>query len=243
MSFKALACLMFAVAFSLASLAAYPGQHVDGSLSAYASGATTDPVAVITPLSDTVSNSTQYYLDGYESYDLADDLINFTASIANYTWEVTHEETTEHLYGARVQYTFHSLGLYKIELTVTDSWGNTGVDFTAVISVDDFDYDGMPDWWELGFLGTMGEGADSDFDSDGYSNLCEWLSGTLPNVADPPPPSEGFLEEYWMYLLVAAVVLVGALVAASVFAWRRHKDRDAKKMEIALELEKTLDEE
>lgn len=242
-SLRTVACLVYAAAFLLAVAAAALSPDDSPVLVARPAGSTTDPVAVIGPLPDTVSNGTRYYLDGYDSYDYADDLVSVSKSIANYTWEVTHNDSTELMYGSWVSYLFHALGLYEIKLTVADSWGNTGVNFTAVISVDDLDHDGMPDWWEMLYLGTMDEDANSDFDSDGYTNLFEWYAGTLPSVADPPPPSDDVLEEYWMYLVLFAVVIVVVALAVYLGTRKMRKEREAKKIEIAIELEKSLDEE
>lgn len=235
--------VVLAAAFSLAVATAALAPAGGPGHAARSLGATTDPVAVIEPLDDLVSNGTEYLLDGLGSYDLADDLVTVTPTIANYTWEVTHGDRTDVLYGTVVHYTFHELGLYEIMLTVTDSWDNTGVDFTAVMSVDDLDEDGLPDWWELDYLGTMDEGPEDDFDSDGYTNLEEWASGTLPNVADPPPPEEGFIEENWMFMAAGAGVAVAVVLVVYLVTRKGRKEREAKKIKIALELEKSLDEE
>ena len=54
---------------------------------------------------------------------------------------------------------------------------------TAAASAD-VDADGMPDWWELGYFGTLDQVANGDVDNDGLTNLAEYTAGTLPNVAD-----------------------------------------------------------
>lgn len=236
------ACALFVAAISLVSLAPL-GLDSGQELAARSSGSTTDPVAVIAPLADTVSNGTSYYLDAHGSYDIADDLVNISYTIVNYTWAIEYENESDLVYGALVSYRFHGLGLYKIELTVTDTWGNAGVDFTAVISVDDIDHDGMPDWWELSFMESIEYGAGGDFDSDGYTNLCEWVSGTLPNVADAPPPDGGFIEDHWLDLVAAVAIVAGAALVLYLGTGKKRKKREAKKIEIALELEKSLDEE
>ncbi|MGD9963400.1 MAG: hypothetical protein AB7S97_05825 [Thermoplasmata archaeon] len=241
-SLRTAACLMLAASLSMVvASSAFPDDS-PASLVARPAGATTDPVAVIDPLPDTVSNGTGYYLDGFESYDYDDELVNITKSLANYTWEVTHGDSTEVMYGSWVFYRFHELGLYEIRLTVADQWGNTGVNFTAVISVDDSDDDGLPDWWELAYMDSMSPGADGDFDSDGYTNLYEWYAGTLPNVPDPPPSTD-FLEKYWVYIVLAAAAIVAVSSVLYVGASKRRREREAKKIAIAVELEKTLDEE
>ena len=49
----------------------------------------------------------------------------------------------------------------------------------------DTDANGLPDWWELAYLGTIGNNPAADLDGDGFPNLEEYLIGTLPNVANP----------------------------------------------------------
>jgi len=48
----------------------------------------------------------------------------------------------------------------------------------------DSDSDGLPDAWELTFLGTLNQDPSADSDGDGRSNLQEYLAGTNPNSAD-----------------------------------------------------------
>lgn len=50
----------------------------------------------------------------------------------------------------------------------------------------DLDQDGMPDAWELenGLDPRDGADASTDYDSDGRSNLDEWLMGSSPTMAD-----------------------------------------------------------
>ncbi len=49
---------------------------------------------------------------------------------------------------------------------------------------DDSDTDGLPDWWEFSFFGSLATTATADSDSDGLSTLEEYLLGTRPNNAD-----------------------------------------------------------
>lgn len=44
----------------------------------------------------------------------------------------------------------------------------------------DSDGDGIPDWWKLGWFGTLDVAADKDYDGDGSTNLQEFLAGTNP---------------------------------------------------------------
>jgi hypothetical protein len=48
--------------------------------------------------------------------------------------------------------------------------------------VVDIDADGMPDSWELAHFGDLTQPGDGDYDSDGISNLQEFLDGTDPNT-------------------------------------------------------------
>ena len=208
----------------------------EGSETVRSMDANTDPVAVISPIPENISAGTQYMLLGNSSWDPG-------GYIVNHTWAITHSEETSYLYGAMVRYLFAEEGLYKIELTVTDAWNNTGVDFTAVISLQDADFDEMPDWWELGNFGSLEENATGDYDDDGYTNLQEYAGGLDPTIADPPPLAPGFLEENWEYVAVAIAASVGVALAMYPRIRRKRKELETKKIEIAIELEKSLDEE
>ncbi|HIJ16552.1 MAG TPA: hypothetical protein HA364_02080 [Thermoplasmata archaeon] len=242
--FGYLICASFLIVLVLGQVMAFPDSGgEDEPLTARSMGSETDPVAVIVPLPEITSNGTRYYLNATLSYDPTNDYLNESETIVDYIWEITHENVTVYAYGTQDWYRFEDVGLYKIKLTVRDSWGNTGVNFTAVISVDDADFDDLPDWWELFYFDTMDPGAADDFDSDGYTNLQEWAGGTLPDVADPPPPEPGILEENWMYFAAAAAVTAGVLVAMYPRIKRKRKELETKKIAIAIELEKSLDEE
>ena len=45
----------------------------------------------------------------------------------------------------------------------------------------DTDSNGLPDWWEIAYLGGIGANPSADPDGDGFTNLQEYLIGTLPN--------------------------------------------------------------
>ncbi|MEA3189092.1 MAG: hypothetical protein QOD99_2922 [Chthoniobacter sp.] len=53
----------------------------------------------------------------------------------------------------------------------------------------DTDHDGLPDWWELHYFGSLGENAEGDFDHDGFSNLKEFQDGDKPNRRNPKSAS------------------------------------------------------
>ena len=58
--------------------------------------------------------------------------------------------------------------------------GDTSVQAAGTL---DLDTDGMPDAWETQNLGGTHSSASDDMDSDGMSNLAEYLSGTDPSNA------------------------------------------------------------
>lgn len=203
---------------------------------------TTDPVAIIDlydfrtyePLGDQVSNGTLVQLSATRSYDPE-------GIITNYTWEITHNQLSDYIYIRSSMYTFTDLGLYLIRLTVTDSEGNKGLNFTAVVAVLDTDFDELPDWWEDKYLLGLSEGPSDDGDGDGYTNLQEYAAGTNPTVRDPPP--KGFLENYWMHVAVVAAVIVGAVLAMMPRMRRKRKVEEKKKIQAAIEIEKALEED
>jgi len=64
------------------------------------------------------------------------------------------------------------------------AWDNAGIvvpdmDGDGVV---DIDADGMPDSWELAHFGNLSQSGDGDYDSDGISNVQEFLDGTDPNT-------------------------------------------------------------
>lgn len=198
--------------------------------------ADSDPIAIISYLPETISNGTLYTLNGSESWDpQGDQLIH--------SWVVSRGNDTWILVGVSPAFRFTDEGLYKIMLTVRDDDGNTGYAFTAVVSVDDSDFDEMPDWWELAYFDTLAEVPTGDPDGDGYTNLQEYADGNDPTVADPPPLGPGFLEENWLSLVVVAAVAVGVMLAMYPRIKRKRKALETKKIEYAIELEKSLDEE
>ncbi len=198
--------------------------------------ATTDPVAVISPLPETISNGTRYELNATGSSD-------YNGTLVGYVWEIVHGDDTWYLYGSIDYFWFRDEGLYRITLTVEDLWGNTDDAFTAVISVDDSDFDGMPDWWEMAYFDTLGEEPADDYEGDGYSNLREYADGTDPTVVDPPETGFELIQDNWVYIAAIVAAAVAAAAALYVRSKRRQKEREERKIEIAIALEKSLDEE
>jgi hypothetical protein len=192
------------------------------------------PVAVISPLPDAVSNGTWWNLSAEGSYD-PDGIY-----IKSYLWEIEYGDVVEELYGHVERYKFKITGLYKIKLTVVDSYNNTGVDFTAVYSVPDSDVDGIPDWWEVKYFRDLAATAEQDPDGDGYSNIEEYVRLTSPLDADP---REGIIEANWRYFLIAAIVVVAVIAVLYPRHRRKKKESERKKMEYAIEIQRALDED
>jgi hypothetical protein len=192
-----------------------------------------DPVAVISPLPDEVSNGTWWNLNGNGSTD-SDGLIT------NFTWSITVAGTTSHLYGKREEFKFRTLGLYKIVLIVRDNDDKTASAFTAVYSIIDLDGDGMPDWWEIKYFLFLSESGSDDYDRDGYTNLQEYASHTDPTAKDPQPGPVQFVKDNWILLAIIAAVIVGAILLILPRMKRRRKRDEKAKIEFAIEIEKAL---
>ncbi len=191
------------------------------------------PVAIISTMPEITWNGSQLQLIGSESYD--DD-----GTITIYAWEVEHEGEVYPLSGETQRYRFLTTGLYMITLTVIDDNGSEGIDFTALYVVLDSDLDGVPDWWEMKFFSGLSATATGDPDSDTYSNLEEFAQGTDPLVADPV---KGFIEQNWRWVLFGGTAAVIAVIVAYPLLKKKRKDSERKRMELAIEIEKALDEE
>ena len=76
-------------------------------------------------LPDTEYVGSDILLDGSDSHD-------DSGTIENYTWEISHWDEVEYLYGEQTAYTLSVPGLNTIKLTVTDPDDKTGVNFTAL---------------------------------------------------------------------------------------------------------------
>jgi hypothetical protein len=222
----------------MSSAAAVGSMHEDATpgastLSLQAGG----PVAVIGWLPNEVSNGTWWNLDASQSYDP-------DSIITNYTWSITFNNATTYLYAQGESYKFKALGLYMILLTVRDVNGNSSTAFTAVYSIVDLDGDGLPDWWEVNYFGTITEQSGSDdYDHDGYTNLQEYASGTDPTVKNAQHTLIENLKANWMYLAAIAAVVIAIVLALMPIMKKRRKQEEKKTIEAALEIERALEGE
>jgi len=196
-------------------------------------------VAIITPLNDIVSNGTWVWLNSSDSY------IPAGLTLLSTTWEVTHENITKETSARNFEYLFSDLGLYKIKLTTMDSSGNVSVDFTAVISVADADFDELQDWWEMFYFDSLDPVPSGDSDQDGLTNLQEYALGSSPIVYDAPEETatSGLLETYWQYLIVAAAVVAVVLALVLSRQRKKRKELEKKKIQLAIDIERSLGED
>ena len=196
-----------------------------------------DPVAVITPLPDYVSNGSWYDLNATDSYDTDGGFIK------DYFWEIELNDSLETSHASLHRYMFKELGLYKITLTVTDNLNQTNRSFTAVVSVLDTDGDQMADWWEEQYFSSLDPTGTGDYDQDGYTNLEEYVTGTDPTVKDPQPNFVDTMAAHWYVFVLVAAIIVGIGLSIWPFLRRRRLSREKKKIEAAIEIEKELERE
>jgi len=194
-----------------------------------------EPVAVIKDLPQYVSNGTPYSLDG--SYSTDSD-----GSIVSYSWKVSVAGLSTNLSGISVTYTFTLIDTYTIELTVTDNESKASTDQEIVESVPDSDSDDLPDWWEQKYFGNLIQGPLGDYDSDGYLNADELADGTDPASRDAGPSILSQIP-IWGYAAIAAGIAAVVVVILWPIIKRKQKEREKKKIEYALEIEKALEEE
>jgi len=200
-----------------------------------------EPIAVITPLPDYVSNGSEYALDGTDSYDTTSG-----GFIKDWYWEITFNETVETSHASLYTYTFKELGLYKINLTVTDNQNLTNRSFTAVVSILDKDGDQMSDWWEIDYFHSMNYSGSDDYDGDGYTNFVEFAKQTDPTVIDPTPKNPSFVDQmssHWYVFVLAAAVVIGIVLSIYPFLRQRRMKHEKKKIEAAIAIEKELERE
>jgi hypothetical protein len=58
--------------------------------------------------------------------------------------------------------------------------GSASNGLTFTVGPADSDGDGLPDWWELQHFGNLNQGANSDYDNDGLTNIQEYKQGRNP---------------------------------------------------------------
>ena len=66
--------------------------------------------------------------------------------------------------------------------------GATSAVANYVLQSQDSDADGLPDWWELRYFGSLAYSGTDDPDGDGYNNAYEYAFGMSPTVADERMP-------------------------------------------------------
>ena len=65
-------------------------------------------------------------------YDLNGTATDSDGTVANYTWNFTHDGSPVELYGANASFNFTELGTYDVNLTVTDDRGKEGYDNVTI---------------------------------------------------------------------------------------------------------------
>ncbi|WP_455391825.1 PKD domain-containing protein, partial [[Eubacterium] cellulosolvens] len=118
--------------------------------------------------------------------------------IVEYDWDFGDESTGS---GDEVDHTYDKVGVYTVNLTVTDDLGLPGYaekSLTIVKDKADLDGDAMPDIWEESsgnLLDTTINDANEDKDNDGLTNLQEYENNTFANKADSDNDDYPDLEE------------------------------------------------
>jgi len=144
----------------------------------FACGPSMEAIIIVTP-EGSVIEGTQLMFDGSDSID------TFSGVIGEYRWDF--DDGSGYVYGDVVNHTYTSSGTYNVTLRITDgTWPFTDTTQVEVCVLDDCDDDGMPDDWEIQYTGMQScvDDASGDLDSDGLTNLDEYLEGTNPKDTD-----------------------------------------------------------
>ncbi|MCK5850913.1 MAG: S8 family serine peptidase, partial [Kiritimatiellae bacterium] len=93
----------------------------------------------------------------------------------------------------------------------------------------DADIDGLPDWWERFFFGSLSEDSNDDTDGDGYLNLEEYQDQSNPRVFSSTPAGPTIIHTPifdpqlgpapWQ---ITAVITDNCEVAVALLRWRRN---------------------
>ena len=103
------------------------------------------------------------------------------------------------------------------------------------MSEEDSDDDGMPDGWEvMNGLDALTSSADNDADSDGKTDLEEYIDGTDPNVKE----KSGKDPQTWIIGLIILIIMIIIGVGIGLFIVnKRKKNADTLKSSQTNEME------
>ncbi len=95
----------------------------------------------------------------------------------------------------------------------------------------DSDGDGMPDGWEVDYgLNPLVNDSYDDLDNDGYSNLEEYKSNTLPNDSNSIPKEEKEKEDNYVLVIIAITVVIIVIILLLALLIRRTRGPELDKV-------------
>jgi len=101
-------------------------------------------------------------------------------------------------------------GTYALTYNVLDGKGTAAVPVSRTVIVpEDFDEDGLPDWWEIRYFGNLGQGPQDDPDYDGQNNTTEYANHTDPADRNSRLPA----ASEWSLIILAVLLATAGLVA------------------------------